>query len=351
MVYLIESFFNGGFRVNILKKISFFLFLLFPFLRMNATQGKEKSFHVIYSSEYELGRIGFFDLATHFYNLRSYDGIAKKLVEKGVVPKNGFVQPLPVTEKQIQSAHDQNYISEVMTSPSKKLAQIMEFSPIAKVSDFLIKRYLLKPILYGIGGTVLAVELALKDGVAINLSGGYHHASSNHGEGFCVFNDIFIAIAEARKEKPNLKVMIIDLDAHRGNGNASYKDDKTIIFDMYNQDIYPGFGDDVKNIAYCYPLPSYQTDSSYLTVLKNHLPRALDKVAPDLVIYNAGSDIYVGDKLGHQSVSAQGIIERDWLVFSQVRMRNIPFVMLLSGGYGSKDAEEFIAESIGNMLR
>ncbi len=221
----------------------------------------------------------------------------------------------------------------------------------AIVPNPILQKNVLVPKKYATGGTILGCELALEHGWAINLSGGYHHAKADSGGGFCFFADVPIAVKKLWEKRPDLPVMIIDLDAHQGNGNAAiFKDDKRVsIFDVFNGHIYPGDYEAAQYVEYNHPVKMYIGDGEYLGLLKMELPAAIDESAPKLVIYNAGTDVLKGDMLGGMSITADGIIARDELVFKCALERKIPILMLLSGGYTRKSAK-IIGRSIENIL-
>lgn len=286
--------------------------------------------------------------------LHSFDGCKYGRVMKSIAPyiKDEYKHvPSEVTEEQLRLVHTAEYLQTL--HDSKQVAQILE---VPNIVD--LRSWVLKPMRYATGGTILTVKLALKYGKAINLSGGYHHAKPNNGEGFCVYADIPIAIHSLWKENPSLKVMVIDLDAHQGNGVAeSLKhelrkaDSRVALFDMYNAQRYPGPYDGTRAyIRYNNPLSNGTDDQLYLDRLITQLPLALDEFKPDLIIYNAGTDILEGDKLGGLSVSAAGIVERDQFVFEQAQSNKIPIAMVLSGGY-TRQSADIIAKSIINLTK
>lgn len=198
----------------------------------------------------------------------------------------------------------------------------------------------------------LGAQLALKDGWAINLSGGYHHAKRDSGGGFCVYADIPLAAVKILEQHPDHTIMIVDLDAHQGNGHEScLKDEPRVaIYDIYNKDIYPRDIEARKRINFNHPVYTGIEDDAYLELLSSTLPAALDQVRPNLIIYNAGTDVFEEDQLGLMRISENGIIKRDELVFQYAHERNIPIVMVLSGGYTKKSAG-IIGKSVHNILK
>jgi histone deacetylase 11 len=212
------------------------------------------------------------------------------------------------------------------------------------------------------GGTVEATKLAIKNGWAINLSGGYHHAKQDdcYSGGFCIYNDAAVAAYIAITDYQINKILVVDLDAHQGNGNEAifgkHAKFKNIVdvFDIYGSNIYPDVPAEryiIENQKtwYNYPIhTSKANDDSYLLLLKN-LSHAIKTTDPKLIIYNAGTDIYETDPLGCMHVTKEGIIKRDAYVFNLAKDNNIPIVMMLSGGYTTASAE-IISDSIKNIM-
>uniref|UniRef100_A0A8C5HAB8 Histone deacetylase domain-containing protein n=1 Tax=Gouania willdenowi TaxID=441366 RepID=A0A8C5HAB8_GOUWI len=183
-------------------------------------------------------------------------------------------------------------------------------------------------------------KLALDRGWAINV-GGFHHCSSDRGGGFCFLFERVEGVSRAT---------IIDLDAHQGNGHERdfLNDQRVFIMDMFNRHIYPGDVHAKKAIKRRVELDWATEDSEYLQKVELHSEGALNEVRPDIIVYNAGTDVLDGDPLGGLSISPQGIIKRDELVFRAARRRGIPILMVTSGGYQKKTAR-IIADSILNL--
>eukprot|EP00918_Siedleckia_nematoides_P054872 GHVU01119816.1.p1 GENE.GHVU01119816.1~~GHVU01119816.1.p1 ORF type:complete len:319 (-),score=29.22 GHVU01119816.1:282-1127(-) len=200
-------------------------------------------------------------------------------------------------------------------------------------------------------GTILATQLAVDHGWAINIGGGFHHSSSNEGGGFCVYADISLAIKYLFENRPQIKkAMIIDLDAHQGNGHERdfAKDDRVYIMDVYNRRIYPRDIEAKRSIKRKVEILPNTKDEEFLGLVVKHVREVLEEFKPDIVVYNAGTDIMEGDPLGDLSISPEGIIERDEIVFKETRKRQIPIVMVTSGGYQMETAR-VIANSILNL--
>ncbi|XP_022173518.1 histone deacetylase 11 isoform X5 [Myzus persicae] len=231
-------------------------------------------------------------------------------------------------------------------------ARISEIPVVAIFPNFLVQRQYLRPIRFQVGGSRLAGKIARKDGVGINLGGGFHHCSKNRGGGFCPYADISLVVNDALQENDCNLVMIIDLDAHQGNG---YERDfignsKVFIIDVFNKNIYPKDTYAETAISKAVKLDYFIQDYEYLTTVESALNESFLKVKPDFIIYNAGTDILKGDKLGLLSITPEGIIQRDEMVFKLAQQNNIPLVMLTSGGY-LKSTANVIAASLQNLVQ
>jgi len=200
------------------------------------------------------------------------------------------------------------------------------------------------------GGTVLACRLALERGIAVNLGGGYHHASGNRGAGFCVYADAPLALLFLKQQSPIQSALIVDTDAHQGDGTAAAIRHWpwAHILDFYEDNLFPGrkAEEDIP-----VPLPSLLDGARYLDLLREHLPIALERFRPDFVLYNAGSDVLRTDPLTQLLLSVEEMAERDLFVVTEVRGRGIPLAMVLSGGYGPHSWEAHARSLEGILAR
>jgi len=207
-------------------------------------------------------------------------------------------------------------------------------------------------MLYQTGGTIIAGPIALSSGWAINLGGGFHHACGYTASGFCPIADITLSIKHLQLKRSNLKAMIVDLDAHQGNGHERdfINDSSVFILDMFNPDIFPGDSYAEQAISRKVEVfPHTSHDQSYLGLLEQHLSESLELFHPDILYYNAGTDCMKGDPLGRLKLTPSGIIQRDQMVFQLAFESGVPVVMVLSGGYQPTTAS-VIAESILNLI-
>ncbi|KAM7132906.1 histone deacetylase 11 isoform 2-T6 [Molossus nigricans] len=182
--------------------------------------------------------------------------------------------------------------------------------------------------------------------------GGFHHCSSDRGGGFCAYADITLAIKFLFERVEGIsRATIVDLDAHQGNGHERdfMGDQRVYIMDVYNRHIYPGDRFAKQAIRRKVELEWGTEDDEYLGKVERNLERALQEHPPDVMVYNAGTDILEGDRLGGLSVSPQGIVKRDELVFRVARGRRVPILMVTSGGYQKRTAR-IIADSILNLF-
>ena len=181
-------------------------------------------------------------------------------------------------------------------------------------------------------GTLAAMRAAFEDGIACNLAGGTHHAFADHGEGYCVFNDVAVAIRALRQDEPLAQVMVVDLDAHQGNGtNAIFAADPHVFgYSMHVGRNYPSVkvpgSLDVE-------LPRFVGGEEYLDRLHSTLPAAMKAFEPDLVFYNSGVDVHVDDRFGQMNLSTQQMRERDRFTIGLAHGWSIPTVIVYGGGY------------------
>jgi acetoin utilization deacetylase AcuC-like enzyme len=187
-------------------------------------------------------------------------------------------------------------------------------------------------------GTILAAESALRDGVSSNLAGGTHHAYADHGEGYCVLNDIAIAIRVLQRDRRLRRATIIDCDVHQGNGTAAIfqGDPDVFTFSMHGEKNFPARKEQSRlDLA----LPNGLGDDDYLALLEAHLPLLLDQFQPEIVFYQAGVDPHERDRLGKLQLTLDGLLRRDRLVLDACRARRLPVVTTMGGGYGKRIEE------------
>jgi histone deacetylase 11 len=306
---------------------------------------------IVYSSQYNIGFMGLQRL--HPFDSAKWGKIFDHLQEAGMIKgKEDILEPREITKRELQMVHTEEYL-ESLTS-SMNVAMVVEVPPVAILPNFVVQNKLLRPFRFQTAGTIMAGKLAMERGWAINIGGGFHHCSSNSGGGFCAYADITLAVKYMFNHIDGVrKAMIVDFDAHQGNGHERdfLGDERVFILDMYNRLIYPGDNFAKQAIKRKVELNHHTTDQVYLENIRRHLPAVLDEFDPDVVVYNAGTDILEGDRLGNLDITPEGVIERDRLVFTEVRKkRGKPIFMLTSGGYQRNNAR-VIADSILGLHR
>ncbi|XP_037945645.1 histone deacetylase 11-like [Teleopsis dalmanni] len=302
---------------------------------------------IVYSKRYGvkfccLEKLHPFDAAKGFH-------IAKLLKEYEFYTPGQFYEPTEITKEELLKVHTTKYLNSLKWSLNA--ARISEIPPLIFVPNYLVQRGYLRPMRFQTAGSILAGKLAIRNGWAINLGGGFHHCCSYKGGGFCAYADITLLITKVFEEEESVSTaMIVDLDAHQGNGHERdfVNNENVFILDMYNAAIYPRDHQAKVAIRCAAELQPRTEDILYMKKLKSSLTRSLKEFHPNIVVYNAGTDVLKGDPLGLLDITPDGVIERDEYVFSTCREHNIPIVMLLSGGY-LKSSAKVIADSILNL--
>ena len=182
------------------------------------------------------------------------------------------------------------------------------------------------------GGSIVAADLALDNGLSVHIGGGFHHAFSDHGEGFCLLNDIAIALGNILGEGRIKRAMVVDCDVHQGNGTASiFANCKDVFtFSIHQMDLYPA---EKSRSSLDIGLWSGDGDDKYIRALKDSFPRLYEEFQPEVIFYVAGADPYEKDQLGGLRLTFDGLEERDRIVIESARKLQIPVLLLLAGGY------------------
>ncbi|MEE4206383.1 MAG: histone deacetylase [Erythrobacter sp.] len=233
--------------------------------------------------------------------------------------------PDPAPREWLEAVHDPQYVEEVFTiSVPREKERRIGFPVTERIRD---------RVRHTNGGTWLAAHLAMRHGYAANSAAGSHHALANTGAGYCVFNDLAVASNRLIAEGSARRILIVDLDVHQGDGTASLTALRDDIFtlSLHAEKNFPVR----KARSNCdVPLPDGLGDDGYMEALAAHLPRIIDDFAPDLVLYQAGVDPHVDDKLGRLALTDEGLARRDRFVVHEARSRGLPVASALGGGYG-----------------
>jgi acetoin utilization deacetylase AcuC-like enzyme len=267
--------------------------------------------------------------AGHPFPISKYPLLKERLLSEGVLATTDLLEPAPIEMTAIKLVHTPEYLEKLQSSRLSSAEQRRLGLP---WSDALWRRSRLAT-----GGTLLAARTALVNGVAGNLAGGTHHAFADHGEGFCVINDVAIAIAQLRSEGTIRGAAVIDLDVHQGNGTAAIFEhvEEVFTFSMHGERNYPLAK---MRSSLDVPLRDGAGDAEYLDTLQLHLPTVLERSEADIVFYLAGDDVAAGDRYGKLALSEDGIRRRDRTVIESVRARGVPLAIVLAGGYAATRA-------------
>lgn len=312
---------------------------------------------IVYSSHYNMGLLGMEQL--HPFDVRKFEKAWKALAtDLGARLQACHTEvDRPASDEELLTVHTADHL-ERMKSPAE-VARAVEV-PVLKWHPYgLLDSALLTPVRWAVRGTVLATCIALSEGFCINLGGGFHHAKPDRAEGFCLFSDLALAIHTARREQwisSEARVVVIDLDAHQGNGTCTFyqADTRVYLFDMFNADVYPNDPDARSRIDCPILLEIGCSGAGYLQRLDNQLAAFLDSVTRSqsvaLAVYVAGTDVVQGDPVGMLNLSPDDVRVRDQTVVTELRGRDIPTVMVLGGGY-THTSYQLVANSVGDFLR
>jgi len=300
---------------------------------------------LVYSKKYEINLGGL--ERSHPFDIRKYSKIAKQLIADGTASAADFHAPEELSREQILLVQTPAFLNSLKSS--RNVATYIEAPLVAALPAAFVERGMLRPFRYAAGGTLLATRLALEEGIAVNIGGGYHHAKPDRGEGFCVYADMPIAIRVLQDEKLVRRALVVDLDVHQGNGTiVCCRNDPTVFtFSMHQGSLYPipkEKGD--RDIE----LKPGTDDDTYLRILGKALPEVIHHSRPDLVILQAGCDTLDADPLANLAMTQDGIVRRDAFVIDTCVRRGIPVVMTTGGGYG-KQAWKVQHASISNILK
>lgn len=270
----------------------------------------------IYSKKY------FADLGKHVFPVEKYKLIHDKLIKTGVATSKDFLEPGKPSYEDLLLVHTKEYLDDLYN---------LKYSQRTMYSELPITKEIVDLFILSAGGTILATKTALKEGIALHIGGGWHHAFPEKGEGFCYINDVAVATRKLKKENILKKIAIIDCDLHQGNGTAFiFKDDKDVFtFSIHQENLYPVKQKSTLDIG----LADFTDDKEYLSKLEYALNIIFSDFKPEFVFYLAGADPYENDQLGLLKVTIDGLKRRDKLVFSKCKETKIPVAITLAGGY------------------
>ena len=304
-------------------------------------------FKLVYHDQYYL------PIGNHVFPADKYRRVRQKLIQSGVAEASDFVAPGPAADEDVLLVHTPEYVRKLKTgtlSPREELEMEIPYSA-----------ELVEAFWLAAGGSILAAQHALENGIALNLGGGFHHAFPDHGEGFCMIHDVAVAIRRMQRDDKIATAMTVDCDVHQGNGTAAiFAGTRTLSEPLPSSGpptLHPGatlratHAGDVFTISLHqennYPamkppssidvdLPDGIGDDDYLAWLDNVLSSALRRFRPDLLCYIAGADPYCQDQLGGLALTIAGLQKRDQLVFQVAKTHAIPVMVTYAGGYARR---------------
>jgi acetoin utilization deacetylase AcuC-like enzyme len=319
-------------------------------------------FRLVHSNDY------FLPIGAHVFPAQKYRMIHDRLLATGGADEDDFLSPKPASDDDIRLVHEAGYVDRLLRG---KLSSYEEMQMELPYSPALVKAFWLAA-----GGSILAAEKALDDGLCVNIGGGFHHAHPDHGEGFCMIHDVAIAIRKMQKLGRIGRAMTIDCDVHHGNGtaaifppkrpagrplpsvsaaqvaphsatDASIELESTVFtISLHQANNYPAYKPpssiDVN-------LPDGIDDHKYLGWLDQSLSSGLRSFSPDLLCYIAGADPYRDDQLGGLSLTIDGLKQRDRLVFEVAKSRGIPIMVTYAGGY-AHNVQDTVSIHVNTIL-
>ena len=273
----------------------------------------------------------------HRFPVAKYAMLRHRVVAEGIVAVERVLDPRAATDDDLRAVHTAGYVERFNTGQ-------LDAAEMRRIG-FPWSRELVERSRRAVGGTLAAARHALDHGIAMNLAGGTHHAFADHGEGFCVYNDVAIAIRTLQRDGRIARAAVIDLDVHQGNGTHAILagDESVFTFSMHGGRNYP-FHKVPGTLDI--ELADRTGDAEYLMRLSEVLPGILAGAAPDLVLYIAGADPHEGDSLGRLAMTFDGLARRDAYVLAQCREVGIPVAIAIGGGYGRR-IEDTVAVHVG----
>jgi acetoin utilization deacetylase AcuC-like enzyme len=306
-------------------------------------------FKLVYSDDYYL------PIGAHVFPAEKYRRIHERLLETGAAEASDFVIPQLASDQDVLLVHTPQYVNKLKTgtlSSREELEMEVPYSP-----------ELVRAFWLAAGGSILAADYALKDRIAFNIGGGFHHAFPDHGEGFCMIHDVAVAIRRMQRDDRITRAMTVDCDVHQGNGTAAIFAGVRVpagplpstsastlnppapakVRNAHAGDVFTISLHQENNYPMWKPpssidvdLPDEIGDDDYLAWLDNALSSGLRQFEPELICYIAGADPYREDQLGGLSLTIDGLKRRDELVFHVARARSIPVMVTFAGGYARR---------------
>jgi len=279
------------------------------------------------------------------FDIMKYKKIRDRLIKEKLIRRKHILVPEMIGYEEMVLVHDEEYLKKI--KDPLKVAQFLRIGEVDPWDSYILEFYRSVS-----GGTLLAAEHALsKGGIIFNLGGGFHHAQRNRAAGFCLINDVAVAIETVRLKHNLSRILIVDLDYHQGDGNLEFFGDNSNVFtfSMHATKWVEADGETNLDIL----LPHDVSGSDYMDILKSELEPVIDSFDPELVFYIAGSDPYEHDTLCDLNLSREEMLRRNLFVTKLVKNRKVPLVVVAGGGYGAESWKvyyDFIAETLKGKI-
>ncbi|MGI8544664.1 MAG: histone deacetylase family protein [Aridibacter sp.] len=268
----------------------------------------------------------------HVFPIKKFELARNILLAEGTLLPSEVIEPELAEIEDLRLVHTEDYLTRLINGSLTK-SEVRRLG--LPWSGSLVRRTLL-----AVSGTINAAKSALKNGVSSNLAGGTHHAFADRGEGFCVLNDVAVAIRVLQRERQGQRFLIVDCDVHQGNGTAFiFKEEEEIFtFSMHGAKNYP-LQKEISNLDI--ELADGTGNAEYHEILSEAIHREIIQHNPDLIFYLGGADPYEKDKLGRLNLTMDGLQKRDEIVLDFAKSEDIPVVTVMSGGY-AKDIKDTV---------
>jgi acetoin utilization deacetylase AcuC-like enzyme len=291
-------------------------------------------FKLVYHDHYDL------HLGPHVFPSQKFRLIYETVLREELASQEDFLRPVPANDEDILRVHTADWVRKLKTgtlTASDVMRLEVPYSP-----------ELVEAVWLATGGSILAGQMALRDGFASNLSGGFHHAYPEHGEGFCAIHDVAVAIRKLQADGAIKKAIVVDTDVHHGNGTAAIfrKDPTVFTLSIHQLNNYPGHKP-LSNVDL--DMDDHVEDEEYLGALIPAVQQALDSFQPEILFYVGGADPYCEDQLGGLSLTKEGLKKRDCSVFEEARRRGISVATTLAGGYARR-VEDTVRIHVNTIL-
>jgi acetoin utilization deacetylase AcuC-like enzyme len=291
-------------------------------------------FKLIYHPGYDL------NIGAHVFPSQKFRLIAEALLKEKIAAPEDFLQPAPASDEDILRVHTGEWVGKLKTgtlNASEAMLLEVPYSP-----------ELVNAVWLAAGGSIHAAQCALRDGFGCNLGGGFHHAHAAHGEGFCAIHDVAVAIRRMQADRAIARAMVVDTDVHHGNGTAHiFRDDASVFtLSIHQLNNYPAHK---PPSTVDLNLDDRVEDDEYLETLLPAVRKGLDEFRPNMVFYVGGADPFCEDQLGGLMLTKKGLQERDRHVFYEARLRGLPVVTTLAGGYARR-VEDTVRIHVNTIL-